>query len=167
MTKTIFFGLFTLILVGCSSTKTQEESTESEASVAAAQPEHFMQATDGTYYQLEDLKGKRVFINFWATWCKPCIAEMPDIQAAAQILKDENYVFFLISDQDMDKIKAFETERGFDLTFAKLSGKVQDLGIQSLPTTYVYNSNGKRVRKIGGAVKWDSEDMLASLREVE
>lgn len=162
-----YIYLFSLILLGCSAPKNSEEANSESQESTDSQPDHFMQTTDGTYYQLEDLTGQRVFINYWATWCKPCIAEMPDIQAAAEILKKENYVFFLVSDQDMDKIKKFETEKGFDLTFAKLDGKIQDLKIQSLPTTIIYNSSGKSVRKIAGAVKWDSEDMLASLREVE
>lgn len=163
--------LIAVILFGCSTPKNAEEDVaeiSSEASEPAVdQPDHFIQATDGTYYQMEDLIGKRVFINYWATWCKPCIAEMPDIQAAAEILKQENYVFFLVSDQDMKKIKDFENKKGFNLTFAKLNGKIQDLKIQSLPTTLIYNSKGKQVTKIAGAVKWDSENMLATLRAIE
>lgn len=167
MKITAYACLLSLLIFGCSSPKSNGETETETTETAAPQPEHFIQATDGTYYQLADLVGKRVFINYWATWCKPCIAEMPDIQAAAEILKDENYVFFLVSDQDLDKIKAFEKERGFNLTFAKLNGKVQDLGIQSLPTTMIYNTKGEQIRKITGAVKWDSEDMLTSLREVQ
>ncbi|MEO9801769.1 MAG: TlpA disulfide reductase family protein [Reichenbachiella sp.] len=167
MKATRYIHLFALILLGCSTPKTNEESSNETKETVTPQPDHFIQATDGSYYLLEDLVGKRVFINYWATWCKPCIAEMPDIQAAAEILKEENYVFFLVSDQDMDKIKKFETEKGFNLTFAKLNGNIQDLNIQSLPTTVIYDTSGKRVRKIAGAVKWDSEDMLTSLREVE
>ncbi|WP_422359657.1 TlpA family protein disulfide reductase [Reichenbachiella sp.] len=163
--------LLILVFFGCSSPKSNSENTEVADEIAENNPppndNYFMQATDGTYYYLEELVDKRVFINYWATWCKPCIAEMPDIQAAAEILTKENYVFFLISDQEMDKIKDFENKRDFNLTFAKLNGKVQDLGIQSLPTTMIYNTSGKQVRKIAGAVKWDSEDMLNSLREVE
>lgn len=163
--------LLMFLVFGCSTPKSNDENTEVENETAETNPppndKYFMQATDGTYYYLEELVGKRVFINYWATWCKPCIAEMPDIQAAAEILTKENYVFFLVSDQDMNKIKEFENKKGFNLTFAKLNGKIQDLNIQSLPTTMIYNTNGKQIRKIAGAVKWDSEDMLNSLREVE
>lgn len=150
----------------CSSPKTSEES-KNEVIETIEHPRYFAQSINGKYYLLEDLVGKRVFINYWATWCKPCIAEMPDIQAAAEILEKENYVFLLVSDQDMDKIKAFQEEKEFKLTFAKLDGKVQDQGVQSLPTTVIYNTSGKRIRKIAGAVKWDSEEMLKSLREVQ
>lgn len=171
MKNILYLSLFILITFGCSNPKTSTESAadlpDSGAKEEENHPPHFMRTTDGKYYLLEDLVGKKVFINFWATWCKPCIKEMPDIQAAAAILEKENYVFFLVSDQEMDKIKEFENNEAFNLTFAKLSGKIQDLKIQSLPTTYIYNSKGKRVRKIAGAVKWDSEDMLNSLREVE
>ncbi|WP_420579617.1 TlpA family protein disulfide reductase [Reichenbachiella sp.] len=171
MKITYLSSLLILLVFGCSSPKDNNENTEVANEIAETNPppndDFFMQATDGTYYYLEELVGKKIFINYWATWCKPCIAEMPDIQAAAEILSKENYVFFLVSDQDMDKIKGFENKKGFNLTFAKLNGKIQDLGIQSLPTTMIYNTSGKQKRKIAGAVKWDSEDMLNSLREVE
>ena len=165
-------SLLFIFLIACSSPKNETETTteisKSEESITPPPNEnYFMQATDGTYYYLEEFKGKRIFINFWATWCKPCITEMPDIQAAAEILEKEDYVFFLVSDQEMDKIKEFENKKGFNLTFAKLNGKIQDLNIQSLPTTMIYNTYGKQKRKISGAVKWDSEDMLNSLREVD
>lgn len=163
--------LIIFLVIGCSSPKTNTE-TDSEISAESTEitpppnDNYFMQGTDGTYYYLEELKGKKVFINYWATWCKPCIAEMPDIQAAAEILQKENYVFFLVSDQEMDKIKKFENDKGFNLTFAKLNGKIQDLKIQSLPTTEIYSTEGKRAQKIAGAVKWDSDGMLETLRAV-
>lgn len=164
--------LITFLIIGCSSPKNNSESNNEsvdESTEVAPPPNdnYFMQATDGTYYYLEELKGKKVFINYWATWCKPCIAEMPDIQAAAEILREEGYVFFLVSDQEMDKIKKFEKDKGFNLTFAKLNGKIQDLKIQSLPTTEVYDTEGRRTQKIAGAVKWDSEGMLKTLRAVK
>lgn len=171
MKNTHLSSLLIILVFGCSSPKSNEENTEvvNESTETNPPPNenYFMQGTDGTYYYLEELIGKKVFINYWATWCKPCIAEMPDIQAAAEILTKENYIFFLVSDQDMNKIKDFENKKGFNLTFAKLNGKIQDLNIQSLPTTMIYSTEGKQIRKISGAVKWDSEDMLNSLREVE
>lgn len=164
--------LISLLAIGCSSPKSNSESSNEsvdESTEIAPPPNdgYFMQATDGTYYYLEELKGKRVFINYWATWCKPCIAEMPDIQAAAEILEKEDYIFFSVSDQEMDKIKKFEKDKGFNLTFAKLNGKIQDLKIQSLPTTEIYDTNGRRAQKIAGAVKWDSEGMLKTLRAIK
>jgi len=168
MKITIIGCLLAFLVVGCSSPKNNTETSADKSEIAPPPNENFhMQATDGTYYYLEELVGKRVFINYWATWCKPCIAEMPDIEAAAEILKKENYVFFLVSDQEMDKIKAFEEQQDFNLTFAKLNGKIQDLKIQSLPTTVIYSSEGKRTQKISGAVKWDSDGMLSTLRAIK
>lgn len=174
MKKILFLSFTVFFASSCSSPKSTEqgaaetiEQPNAQSENPEIQPPHFLQTTDGKYVQLEDLVGKRVFINFWATWCKPCIKEMPDIQAAAEILEKENYVFFMVSDQEMEKIKLFEINEAYNLTFAKLSGKIQDHKIQSLPTTFIYDSTGKRVRRIGGAVKWDSEDMLNSLREVK
>ena len=54
---------------------------------------------------LEKYKGKTLFLNFWATWCKPCLEEMPSIKKAQEILKNENIVFLFASDETMEQIE--------------------------------------------------------------
>ncbi len=120
---------------------------------------------EGNPIDLMNFKGKRVFLNLWATWCKPCIAEMPDIDAANKILSDEEYVFLLASDEKHEKIRKF-TERysEFSFQFVHMANSVYDLDVVALPTTIIINRNGEIVYDEVGAKKWDSEEMLKQLR---
>jgi thiol-disulfide isomerase/thioredoxin len=186
--KIIYTATFLILfLIGCSADKTSQESSTLTDEIAEStddtsqenssketieeeievRTDFFIKDIEGNYYQLEDFKGKRVFINYWATWCKPCIAEMPDIEKAAKILEKENYLFFLVSDQPMSKIKAFKEKRGFNLTFAKLNGTMESLKIRSLPTTFIYDTEGNRVKQISGTQKWDKENVLNKLRAIQ
>jgi len=120
---------------------------------------------EGNEINLSDFKGKRVFLNLWATWCKPCIAEMPSIDRAFQHLKNEDFVFLLASDEKMEKIRRFVEKRGdFSFQFVHMINSVYDLEVVALPTTLIINRNGEIVYEKAGAREWDSEDVLKELR---
>ncbi|MDH3709056.1 MAG: TlpA family protein disulfide reductase [Cyclobacteriaceae bacterium] len=113
---------------------------------------------------LNDYRGKTVFLNFWATWCKPCILEMPSIQRAQQELADENFVFLLASDESIDKIKRFQSMQDFELTFVRITDSFAELGIYSIPTTLVIDPQGKITLNQVGAMEWDAPEVLNKLR---
>ena len=113
---------------------------------------------------LADFKGQTVFLNFWATWCKPCILEMPSIERAQQQLRDENFVFLLASDESIDKIKRFQNTRNFDLPFVSITESFADLGIYSIPATLVIDPTGKITWNQVGALEWDAPEVLEKLR---
>lgn len=113
---------------------------------------------------LKDYRGKTVFLNFWATWCKPCIQEMPSIQRAQQVLQDENFVFLLASDETTQKIKQFQASRDFELTFVKITNPFSQIGIYSIPATLVINPQGKISLQQIGALEWDAPEVLQKLR---
>ena len=60
---------------------------------------------------LTSFKGKKVVINYWATWCRPCIKEMPELKRAEEILQKYNYTFLLVTDETISKIKSFKNEK--------------------------------------------------------
>jgi len=122
---------------------------------------------DGNGINIEDYAGKRVFVNFWATWCKPCIAEMPDLEEASSILEKENYVFLFASDENMLKIRSFVEKRKFNLKFVHLNKELAELKIHSLPTTFIYDTNGAKRKQIVGAMQWNLPKVLDNLRAVE
>lgn len=109
-------------------------------------------------------KGKKVLINYWATWCKPCIKEMPALLKAQEILKTHNYVFLLASDEEMTKISSFENDKKYNFTFLKSVSSIESLGIYSLPTAFVFNEQGKKIETIVGSVLWDSKQMIHKLK---
>jgi thiol-disulfide isomerase/thioredoxin len=120
---------------------------------------------EGNTVTLADYKGKRVLLNFWATWCRPCIAEMPSLQRTREILEKENYVFLLASDQPVGTIRSFVERKGLEFNFLKYKGSLSDLRINALPTTFIYNEEGEEVDKIIGATEWDAPEMIRKLKE--
>ena len=115
---------------------------------------------------LSTFKGKKVLINYWATWCGPCIQEMPSLLKAQELLKDENYIFLLVSDESIQKISRFKNRKKFNFTYLKSSVSLGSMGIYSLPTTYIFNEKGEKVKKIVGAVDWNSNRMIKKLKSL-
>ena len=109
-------------------------------------------------------KGKKIVINYWATWCRPCIKEMPGLKRAEEILENHNYIFLLVSDETTSKISTFKKDKNFDFNFLKSVESNEMLGIYSLPTSYIFDENGKKIETIVGTIVWDSEQMIKKLK---
>lgn len=104
----------------------------------------------------EKYKGKTVFINFWATWCKPCREEMPSIQEAMKILKNEKIEFFFASDETTEQIEEFKTAHEYSFNYVKVES-LSELNIMGLPTTFIFNPNGELIFSEMGYRKWDDK----------
>lgn len=113
---------------------------------------------DGNKVKLSQFKGKVIFLNFWATWCGPCIKELPNIKNLWEDYKDE-VVFLLISNEKPDRIKRFEKDKNTGLPFYYYnSGDIPDVYKHSLiPTTFILSKNGKIVKKTSGSEPWDND----------
>ena len=99
---------------------------------------------DGTTHKLSDLRGKKVLINFWATWCGPCRSEMPDLQKALGEAGDSVVVLGVNKAQELKEIAPFADELGIRfLLIANESGDIAGrYAAQNLPTSYFVNSDG-------------------------
>jgi thiol-disulfide isomerase/thioredoxin len=111
-------------------------------------------------------KERKIVISYWATWCGPCIKEMPSIKRAEKILEEHGYTFLLISDETISKISKFKNERNFDFNFLKSSKSFETLGVYSMPTSYIFDENGNIIETIVGAIEWDSEEMITKLKKL-
>ena len=162
--KNILFGLILFtFLFGCKNTNTEKKAQElPEKLVDRIQ----LVDLDGNEIPLASLKGKTIFLNFWATWCRPCLAEMPDIDKASKLLKDENFVFLAASDESLDKIKQFAAKSEFSFQIVHSKTSVFDLDISALPTTMVINTAGEIVYNEVGARDWSSENEINNLRKL-
>ena len=105
---------------------------------------------------LEKYKGKTIFINFWATWCKPCREEMPSIKDAMNILKDEKVEFFFASDETKEQIEDFREAHDYNFNYVRVEN-LGNLGIMGLPTTFIFNRGGELVFSEMGYRKWDDK----------
>lgn len=125
------------------------------------------QDENGNIIASNELKGKVVFINFWATWCPPCRAEMSSLNKLYNQLKDDNrFVFlFLNEDDNIDKAKTFLKENNYSLPLNIRSGNVPGAIFSgTLPTTVVLNKEGKMVMKHEGIGSYDYAGFIAQLR---
>jgi len=169
--KNIVLGcsiLLIAMLAGCQSNSTEGGSKEGaeEAIPEKLKDRILLSDLEGNEIPLENFKGKTVFLNFWATWCRPCLAEMPDIDQASKILEKENYVFLAASDEDLEKIKEFVTKFDYSFQIVRLERSVFDLDIMALPTTMIINKNGDIIYNEVGARDWASETELNNLRKL-
>lgn len=124
----------------------------------------------GEQVAMEDLRGKVIFLNLWATWCPPCIAEMPGIDALARKIKDEEVVFLMLSlDQDFEKARAFHKRKAFSFDVYEVNGKLPKMYYsQSIPTTFVISAKGELVLTHTGMADYNTkefEEFLLSHKE--
>lgn len=120
---------------------------------------------DGQPISLDQFKGKTIFINFWATWCKPCIQEMPSIDSARKLLLKNGVVFLLASDETPAQIKEFKEHYQFDLNFVRLTN-MEELGMDGLPTTWIYNPKGENVFAETGYRKWNDSSNIKMILQI-
>ncbi|RPD98818.1 TlpA family protein disulfide reductase [Aureibaculum marinum] len=115
---------------------------------------------------LKDLKGKVVFINFWATWCPPCIAEMPMIKS---LYTDYNgkIEFLFVTNEDQKKVKQFYTKNNYNFpTYNLISKLPKQIDYTTLPTTYILDKNGKVALFETGAANWNSDKVKQLLNDL-
>jgi peroxiredoxin len=121
-------------------------------------PDFQLDTLSGDSVKLSDFRGHRVMINFWATWCPPCRAEMPDMEKFHQ---DKDIVILAVnltdSESSVEEIENFADE--YKLTFPVLMDSNLDVAnlyaIQPIPTTYMIDSNGLISYKAFGAMNYD------------
>src|SRR6266699_2841672 len=137
---------------------------QGEASVAGKTPQNFPFEIAGKPAHLTDLKGKVVVLNFWATWCPPCVEETPALNKLQKYIESRNALVLGVSvDEDPDAYQKFLKDQGVVFpTFREPTRKVAlDYGTPVFPDTYIIDRNGKLLRKFYGPQQWDSPEMLA------
>ena len=116
--------------------------------------------SQGNTVPFSEFKGKTVFLNFWATWCPPCIAEMPDIHSLYTGLKDnQNIAFVLVSmDKSHQQAIKYVNDKSYDFPVYFLKTRPpKSYDTSSIPTTYVISPEGKIVSERHGMAKYDTK----------
>ena len=129
--------------------------------------------TDGTGKPLSLLnyRGSGLVVNIWATWCGPCVAELPTFAAIAQALAVSKILILPIS-VDMNGIKAVQPfYTSHDITALPIlldpNGSTADaLNTDGIPVTIIINPQGQLVGRLDGSANWDSSDTLTLLRQL-
>jgi cytochrome c biogenesis protein CcmG, thiol:disulfide interchange protein DsbE len=137
---------------------------QGEASIAGKTAQDFPLEVWGKPGHLTDLKGKIVVLNFWATWCPPCVEETPSLNRLQKHIESRNALVLGVSvDEDPAAYEKFLKDQGIVFpTFREPTRKLAlDYGTPMFPDTYVIDRHGKILRKFFGPQEWDSPDMLA------
>lgn len=133
-------------------------------------PEFSLSDLNGKKHALSDYKGKVVLVNVWATWCMPCLVEMPAMESLYGKLKGEKFAMLAVSvDEGGPKAVRKFVEQA-KLSFpVLLSPDGSFLGLymtRSIPTTFIIDKTGTIVSRIPGAREWDSQEAITALQEL-
>lgn len=128
-----------------------------------------LEDSDGTQISLGDLEGQVLFVNIWASWCPPCVAEMPTIETLYEAVGDHPKIKFILLSMDQNREKAvnFMQNKDFAMPYhfprSRLPNKLQS---QYLPTTYVISKDGQIVYKKEGIADYSSPNFAQWMREL-
>ena len=173
--RRVGFGLLVMLLAGilviqgCTSSSQSIASDGQEATAAVnvgeRAPDFTLVDLDGNPVSLSDFRGKTVFVNFWATWCPPCRAEMPEIEAIYQEYKDKGVVVIGVDIlESEDVVRQYVQQGGYSWTFVlDTSGEVTgNYKVTAIPTSFFIDREGIiQAVNIGAMTKRAIENKLA------
>jgi thiol-disulfide isomerase/thioredoxin len=116
-----------------------------------------LQDLDGNNFQFGEAKGKVTFVNIWATWCPPCIAEMPSIQELYNDYSNK-IEFVIVSNEKQEVVKKFLEKKNYNFkTYTPLSRAPETFNVSSIPRTFLIDNDGNIIIDESGAANWNSE----------
>jgi thiol-disulfide isomerase/thioredoxin len=118
---------------------------------------------DGNVVDVKDFSGKPLIINYWATWCSPCLKEFPYFENVKQQYGDE-INFVMISDEKPEKQLSFIQKNNYSVNFLKSRKPLEKIGIRILPATYFYDADGKLLDKQAGGL--DQSDLIRMIQKL-
>jgi thiol-disulfide isomerase/thioredoxin len=125
-----------------------------------------LETESGKKVNFSEAKGKVIIVNYWATWCPPCIAEMPSFQELHTDYKDR-VAFYFISGEDHETTNNFLKRKGYDFnSYRMLSDDPKPLNGYTLPSTFVIDKNGSIVIEKVGAADWNSQNFRNTLEQL-
>ncbi len=163
--KLISVGVLALSLVGYTTYNANLSKTKSVkvADMQAANLPDFMVKNDqGKTVNLNSFKGKRVFVNLWATWCGPCRREMPSIESLYNKTKGKKVEFVMLSlDDDFNKAINYKTTNKLSMLMYYPAANLPALfNVDGIPATFVFNEKGELVKTIQGSTNYDTQEFV-------
>lgn len=182
MNKIIFLALVPVMFLGCQSNKEDsgesdkkqqkqqnEEGADIQAStlIASGQPvpQFSFETTNGTEYSMAELEGNIVLLNFFATWCPSCMAEMPALQEQVWNKYKDHDKFFMVSlgrEHNMQEMKEFQEKKEYTFNFAPDTGRViySKFAEKYIPRNVLVDKQGKIIYECTGYDEDEFDEML-------
>lgn len=161
------FALISLLGMAISCNNADEPATTQAParSLAPTMPSFALRDEAGNIINLSHLKGKKVFVNLWATWCPPCRAEMPSIQKLASAVDSNKAVFVMLSlDEDFEVAKEYAKQTSLDLPIYAPAGPLPQLfQTQGIPVTYIFDEKGELIFRRDRADNYDQPRFVEML----
>jgi thiol-disulfide isomerase/thioredoxin len=120
-------------------------------------------------YGINDLKGKTVLVNFWTTWCPPCIEEMPSLVRLDAVMKREDFLILAVNvEESKHRVKAIS--RRLKLPFPVLLDSNRAVGnewkVRAFPSSFLVDAQGRVRYKSIGPIQWDSDEVISIIRQL-
>ena len=167
--------IFALMLVTSASSSAYANDDKPLALKEAAEtvfPDDRLETNDGSGFAIASHEGALI-VNFWATWCAPCVHELPELAKAAEILSQDEapiaVVLISVDRKGAAHAQAFLDERditGVISAYNPTSSWPRALGLSGLPSTYVIGENRKQIHLLHGPAAWADEAVIAQIKEV-
>jgi thiol-disulfide isomerase/thioredoxin len=129
----------------------------SAPAAAAPAPDFTLKGLDGKAHSLSDYRGKVVFLNFWASWCPPCRAEMPSMQKLSRSWDKKKYVMLAVNLREArEVVRSFAAKNGysFPILLDETGGTAAKYRVSGIPTTAIIDEKGNIINRTVGAREW-------------
>jgi thiol-disulfide isomerase/thioredoxin len=120
----------------------------------------------GNKVSLESYSGHPLFISFFATWCGPCIRELPELAELKDKLADKHLQVVCISDEGVEKLQRLDSLLGGHVIMLHAEKSLHDIGIYTYPTNYIYDALGKKVYDKVNPDNWNDAQLIEQIRKL-
>lgn len=129
-------------------------------------PEMVLTDLQGRKADLSAYKGRPVFINFFATWCGPCIGELPELISLQEDLAGQKLMVICIADEPIEKLRDIDKALGGRLLILHSEKHFKQLGIYTYPTNYIYDSHGSLIYQKVEPDNWSDRNLIEKIRKL-
>jgi len=162
----LIFSLLVILLGSCQS-KTNEVSKVERSEIDRLEKrikKTQFQYLNGSSSLLFSPEKKWTVIHFWATWCKPCLEEFPELKEALPRLENDSTQFFIATDEDLDQIRTYQENHVTGLDLVRLEGSsLADFEIYAMPSTIIFDHQGREVYRKVGMMDWQAITSIPQL----
>jgi thiol-disulfide isomerase/thioredoxin len=121
---------------------------------------------EGHSVSLRSYSGHPLFVDFFATWCGPCMRELPELAALRQKLSGQGLQLVCVCDEPIDKLKPLQARFGDQLIILHSDKRFHDMGIYTYPTNYIFNALGRQVYEKVNPDDWEKPNMVDKVKKL-